>query len=126
MPIPIKKCYCGNLVKTFASIPRCLECTRSLCCLSFFPDSINRLTCNCIVDLVQREDKLFCVGHYKKIQQYCLVCGDPRFNDNTLAYDDFFYCKKHFPSIKFRNSYVIWCLKPFLINDVIKIIINLI
>ena len=97
MSLPRKKCTdCNNVFNTFADIPYCSICIKSHCDLSHTRDSIGRHKCNSTFDLIHRKNTL-CVGHYKMLQNFCYVCGEPRQADDKLSYDDYYYCQCHKP-----------------------------
>jgi hypothetical protein len=98
MTILKNKCCikCNFAFKTFSEKPLCQKCIKHHCELSHMRDSINRNCCNVVFDLINRTNCL-CVGHYKMLQQFCYVCGDPKKKDTQLSYDSYYYCTKHQP-----------------------------
>ena len=116
-----KKCVdCNSKVMTFSDHPLCNICIKTHCELSHMKDSMGRYSCNPVVGLVKREHCL-CVGHYKMLQNYCYVCGSPK-KDDTLSYDDYYYCHDHKPidQCVMINKF----LDPILPNDCIDLIIS--
>lgn len=117
-----KKCSdCNSVFNTFAENPYCSLCIKSHCELSHKKDSIGRNKCNSTFDLINRKNKL-CVGHYKMLQNYCYVCGDPRSADDELSYDDYYYCIEHKPIA--QKSLIQKILFRKLNNDVIEKIVE--
>ena len=97
MSLRRKQCVdCNSVFNTFAEIPYCSICIKNHCELSYMKDSIGRFKCNSTFDLIHRKNTT-CIGHYKVLQNYCYVCGDPRSSDDNLSYDDYFYCNEHKP-----------------------------
>ena len=123
--IPTKNCItCAAKVSTFALNPLCQTCIKINCSLSHTKDSIGRHKCNNLKDMVQRDDKTMCIGHYKKLQNHCRCCGNPRKSDETLAYDNWYYCGDDTPDINTRNILINKYLGNVLCNDVICKIIQ--
>jgi hypothetical protein len=125
--IPEKECLdCSKKTLTFAVNPRCRSCTQKKCVYRNLRDSINRQTCNHMVDLIFRDNCYICIGHYKMLQKYCRCCGVHKRSNDTLSYDDWFYCDEHKPAVEYRNKLVTDILMPFLNADVVTQIIGLI
>ena len=125
--VPEQNCIeCSKRTLTFAVKPRCRSCTQQKCVYRNLKDSINRYTCNHVVDLIHRDSCYVCIGHYKMLQKYCRCCGVHKKSDDTLSYDDWFYCHEHKPLLKHRDTLVCDILLPFLNRDVVNKIISLI
>jgi len=117
-----KKCTeCNSIFNTCAEKPYCSVCIKAHCELSHRKDSIGRQKCNATFDLINRKNKL-CMGHYKMLQNFCYVCGDPRLNDDCLSYDDYYYCTKHKPVS--QKSFIGKLLNSKLNDDMIEKIVN--
>ena len=124
--IPEKVCIdCDETINTFATFPRCKHCTMSKCAFRHTPDSLNRIYCNHMVDLIFRDDQIMCIGHYKKLQKFCRICGSPKKFKDHLSYDNWYYCDLHKPKVAYRNKVIKDILSPYLCNDSLDIIIRL-
>lgn len=92
---------CASDTFTVAKYPLCNKCVVEKCDMSDVCDSLNRRKCNNVVDMINRNGKCVCIGHYKVLKMACKTCGEPRSNaraDKVYdAYDDWYYCKVHTP-----------------------------
>jgi len=91
-----------------------------------YTDSIGRRVCNNVTDMVARNNRLYCIGHYKRLLQHCRVCGHPRScPKDALGYDGWYYCNAHKPPKSEQEECIHNVLSSVLCNDVIDLIVNL-
>ena len=114
---------CTKKVKTFATEVYCNECIQQKCCMRYTPDSIGRQMCNNIGNLIKRSDKMYCIGHYKRLLQNCKTCGEPHREGDPLGYDGWYYCKTHKPPKSEQTMCVHLALKNVMCPDLIQQIV---
>lgn len=103
----------------------CCKCIRNVCSLTHIPDNFNRHnSCNFINDPIVRDNRTMCIGHYKRLQMHCKICGEPRNLSDNLSYDDWYYCYEHKPPENEQAFYVNKYLENDLPNDCIKHILT--
>lgn len=117
-----KKCTeCNASFLTFSKTPYCCKCIKNECCMSHLRDSNNRYNCNCTFDLVSINNKKYCLGHFKTLQNKCAVCGISRpENCTNFQHDYMWYCPIHSFEYKKKYTSVIYeTLKNILCTDLI-------
>uniref|UniRef100_A0A6C0FDW1 Uncharacterized protein n=1 Tax=viral metagenome TaxID=1070528 RepID=A0A6C0FDW1_9ZZZZ len=103
----------------------CSKCMRNICTLTHIPDNFDRCySCNYINEPIIRDGHVMCVGHYKKLQMHCKICGEPRKPFEKLSYDHWYYCHKHIPSSDEQSKIVYRYLIEFINKDCISHILS--
>lgn len=98
MKLKKKHCVdCNIMFLTLSNNPRCQKHTKKHC--------ICKYRCNTTFDLITRENKTYCLNYKTNvIDTMCKVCNKKYFL--SKAYDGYFYCKNHIPSVIKRNNVV--------------------
>jgi hypothetical protein len=75
--------------------PLCKSCITNKCQLSqkfgYF------VKCNNITNMKYKNGICICINHYKFLQKFCYVCGEPKKSHDKLSYDNLYYCPEHKP-----------------------------
>lgn len=114
-----KRCTsCNYICQTLANEPYCTFCIRKKCELRHLKIPLNR--CNNVLDHIERDNRIMCIGHYKHLQKHCKVCGVPKLKNDTLSYDDWYYCTSHKPKHNEQKYIVARLLHNVLDDDCIS------
>ena len=89
--VPEKKCEdCNNILLTYSTKPKCLNCIKNYCCFS------HKGRCNITFNCVESYAGNVCLAHFKTLQNKCFICKLPRpENDNTFMPSYMYYCYNH-------------------------------
>ena len=121
-----KKCTnCETCFVSYAKTPYCRQCIKNVCCMSHNFDCDGRISCNCTFDVYKYQNKNYCLGHFKTLQNKCAVCNITRPESATNFQSDYlWYCKHHIPQKKPVVSETWQTLKDTLCVDVILKILS--
>lgn len=117
-----KKCMqCNATIMTFANNPYCRKCMNNVCCMAHTPSCDGRMCCNCTFDAIEYNNNMYCLGHFKNLQNKCAVCGILRPETCTdFQHDYMWYCSRHKMSYKTNYANTIYnMLKHSLCLDTI-------
>lgn len=122
-----KKCnLCATRLLTYAHSPHCTNCIKSECCLSNYAASDGRMCCNVTFDMITIDQKKYCLGHYKLLQNKCNVCGLTRPEScHNFQDDHMWYCKDHTYVYKYKRTQAVFhVMKDILCIDLITEILK--
>ena len=118
---------CTGTSFSIATTPLCYTCVKTRCMDNMLQNVDGRRNCNAVCDIVCRGGESRCLGHHLNLLKHCRVCGNPRPRENnSVAYDNWYYCSAHQPSVQTQTTSIFQALHKHLPNDVIRHICTLV
>ena len=105
--LELKRCTkCNTILTTMSKRPYCQNCIKNVCVMSHDINIHGNKHCNITVDPIVRNNKTYCIGHYKKALQHCKTCNKIRQPKERLAFDGWYYCFKCKPTFKNHKKFL--------------------